>query len=88
MMMSIYLLNLLSCPCSSVPPRIFTTLLFQAYTYIRVMLLIVLYDGVMLGRMNWFTDEGVMTIRDDVAISIVHVGCNEIYIVRWERYEW
>ena len=41
-MMSIYLLNLLSCPCSSVPPRIFTTLLSQAYMYIRVMLLIVL----------------------------------------------
>ena len=62
----------LSCPCScsSVPTRIFTTLSFQAYTYIRVMLLIVLYDGVMLGQMNWFTDEGVTTIRDDDVVSL------------------
>ena len=43
------LLNLLSCPYPSVPPRIFTTLLFQAYImYSWVMLLIVLYEGVML----------------------------------------
>ena len=34
----------------SVPPRIFTTLLFQAKTYNWVMLLIVLYDGDMLVR--------------------------------------
>ena len=83
-----YLLNLMSCPYPSVFPRIITTLLFQAYTYNWVMLLIVSYDSVMLVRMNWFTDEGVTTIRDGVAISIVHVGCNEIYIVRWEQYEW
>ena len=89
MMMSISLLNLLSCPCPcpSVPPRIFTTLLFQAYTYIRVMLLIVLYDGVMLVRMNWYTGDRVTSIRDDVTISIV---CRTRWIMchPMGSYEW
>ena len=53
--MSTYLLNLLSCPYPSTPPRIITTLLFQAYTYSWVMLLIVLYDGAVLGWMTWYT---------------------------------
>ena len=72
--MSTYLLNLLSCPYPSTPPRIITTLLFQAYTYSWVMLLIVLYDGAVLVRMTWYTDDSVMT-----AISIV---CR----VRWIMY--
>ena len=42
-----YLLNLLSRLFQSVPPRINTTQLFQAYTYDWVMLLIVPYDGIM-----------------------------------------
>ena len=34
------------------------------------MLLIVLYDGVVLVQMTWYTDEdSVTTIRDDVMMS-------------------
>ena len=62
--LSTSLLNLLSCPCPSVPPRIITTLLFQVDTYSWMMLLIVLYDGVMLVQINWYTDDSVPTIRD------------------------
>jgi len=62
--LSTSLLNLLSCMCTSVPPRIITTLLFQVYTYSWVMLLIVSYDGVMLVQINWYTDNSVPTIRD------------------------
>ena len=53
--MSTDMLNLLSCrgPCQSIPPRIFTTLLFKAYTYNWVMLLIVLCEGVMFVLMTW-----------------------------------
>ena len=72
--MSTSFLNSLShpCPCPSVPPRIFTTLIFQVYTYDWVMLLIILsYDGVMLVWMTLYTDEDSVTnIRDDV-------GCEE-----------
>ena len=48
MMMSIYLLDLLSCLCPSpsVPLRIISTHLSQVYTYNCVMMLYVLYDGV------------------------------------------
>ena len=38
---------------------------------VLVMLLIVLYDSVMLVRMNWYTGDSVTTIRDDIAISII-----------------
>ena len=52
--------------------------------------MIVFYDSVMLVRMTWYTDDSVTTIRDDdvVSLSVLYVECNEIYIVRWERYEW
>ena len=74
---STYLLNLLACMCPSFPPRIITTVLFPAYTYDWVMLLIVLYDDVMSVRMTWYTDEdSVTTIRDDVE-SVLYVGCDE-----------
>ena len=33
------------------------------------------YDGVVLVGMNWYTDDSVPTIRDDVTISIV---CRDI----------
>ena len=65
-MVSIYLLNLLSCPCQSVPTRIITTHFFQAYTYNWVMILIVLYDGIMIEQS---TDDH--SIRDYVTNSIV-----------------
>ena len=60
-MMSTSLLNSLSrtCPCPSVPPTI------QAWTYNWVMLSIVLYDGVMLVGMTWYSDDSVTTVRDD-----------------------
>jgi len=45
--------------------------------YNWVMLLIDLYDEVMLVRMTWYTDDSVTAIHDDVAISIVHAGCDE-----------
>ena len=42
------------------------------------MLLIVVYDGVMLFRIPWYTDDSVTTIRDDVMpLAVVYVGCNE-----------
>ena len=73
-MMSTSLLNLMSCPCPSIPSKIFTTLLFQAYTYSMVILLIVLYDGVMLVRMTWYTDDSVTTIHDDVvSLSVLYM---------------
>ena len=78
--LSTSLLNLLSCPCVSVPPREITTLLFQVYTCNWVMLLIVLYGGVMLVRMTWhMNDNSVTTIRDDVmSLSRLYVGyCDE-----------
>ena len=54
-MVSIYLLNLLSCPFQSVPLRITTTQLFQTYTYDWVMLLIALYDCIIMvqGTEDW-----------------------------------
>jgi len=61
---------ILSCPCPSVPTRIITTLLFQAYTITWVILLIVLlYAGIMLVRINWYTGDSEIAIRDDIAIS-------------------
>ena len=49
----------------------------------------ILYDGVMFVRMTWYTDDSVTTIRDDVMLlSVLYVRCDEIYIVRWEQYEW
>ena len=48
--LSTSLLNLLSCPCQSVPTWIIITLFFEVYIYNWVMLLIVLYDGVILVR--------------------------------------
>ena len=71
MMMSISFFNLLSCPClcPSVPTRIISTLLFQAYTINWVILLIVLYDGIVLVRINWYTGDSEIAIRDDIAIS-------------------
>ena len=47
-MMSIYLLDLLSCPCPSVPLRIITTQLSQVYTYNWVVLLMFYM------MMSWF----------------------------------
>ena len=84
--LSTSLLNLLPCLCLSVPPRIITTLLFQVYTYNWVMLLIVLYDGGMLVQMAWYKDDSsVTTICDDVmSLSVLYVGCGEIYSVQWE----
>ena len=77
--MSTRILNLLSCPCPSVPPRIIATLLFQTYTYSRVMLVIVLYDSIIyLVQMTLYMDESVTTIRDDViSPSVLYVGCDE-----------
>ena len=68
-----------SCPCPSVPPRIIATLLFQTYTYSRVMLVIVLYDSIMyLVETTLYMDESVTTIRDDViSSSVLYVGCDE-----------
>ena len=40
----------------------------QVYTYNRVMLLIVIYAGVMLLQIAWYTDGSVTTICDDVMI--------------------
>ena len=62
---------MLSCLCPSVPIRIITTLLFQAYTINWVIMLMNLYDGVMLVLMTWYIDDNITTICDDVAISIV-----------------
>jgi len=78
--MSTSLLNLLSCPCPSVSPRIITTLLFQAYTYIWVMLLLVLYNGAVLVRMTGWTDDRVTSIRDNddvMSLSVLYARCNE-----------
>jgi len=71
--MSTYLLNLLSCPYPSTPPRIITALLFQAYTYSWMMLLIVLYDGAVLGWMTRYTYcmSGAMKIHLDSSIVVV-----------------
>ena len=54
------------------------------------MVLIVVYNGTVLVGMTWYTDDSVPTIRDDdvVSLSVLYVGCDEIYIVPWERYEW
>ena len=69
---------ILSCPCPSVPTRITTTLLFPAYTINWVILLIVLYDGIILVRMTWYTDGSVTTIHDDVMLlSVLYDGCDE-----------
>jgi len=79
MMVSIYLLNLLSCLCPSILLRKTTTLLFQAYTYDWMMLLIVLYDGIMMVQMIWYTDDSVTTIPFVVmSLSVLYyVGCDE-----------
>ena len=40
----------------------------------------VLYDGVMFIWMTWYTDDSVMTIRDDVmSLLVLHVRCDEKY---------
>jgi len=73
---------ILPCSCPSIPIRKITTLLFLAYTINWVILLIVLYDGIMLVGMTWYTDDSVNTISwwwYHVAISIV---CR----VRWTMY--
>ena len=62
---------IVSCLCPTVPTRIITTILFQAYLINWVILLIDVYDGIMLERMTLYTDNSVTTIRDDVDISIV-----------------
>ena len=65
--------NLCSCPCPSVPTRIITTLFSLPYTINWEILLIVLYDGIVLVRMNWYTGYSETTIRYNIAISIVCV---------------
>ena len=77
---------ILSCLCPFVSTRIITALFFQAFTINGVIMLIVLYDGIMLVRMTWYTDDSVTTIHDDIAISIV-CRCDELCIVRGEQYE-
>ena len=52
----------------SVPPRIVTTLLFQAYTIKWVIVLIVLYAGIMLLY-------SVTTIHV-MSLSVLYVGCD------------
>ena len=75
---STYLLDLLTGMCpSSIPPRIITTVLFPAYTYDWVMLLIVLYDDAMSVRMTWYTDESSITTICDNVESVLYVGCDE-----------
>ena len=61
--MSTYLMNVLSCPCLSGSPRIITTILFKAYTYNWVILLIVLFDGIMLVQITWYIDGSITTIH-------------------------
>ena len=78
--MPTYLMNLLSCPCLCPCPSVPQTI--QAWTYDWVMLLIVLYDGVMLVGMSWYTYNSVTTVRDDdVAFSIVCWVQWNIYIL-------
>ena len=49
----------------------------------------VLYDGVIFIWMTWYTDESGTTIRGDVmSLLVLYVGCDEIYIVQWERHKW
>ena len=69
--LSISLSNSLSFPCPSFLLQIIiTTILFQAYTYSWMMLLIVLYDDAVLVWMTWYSiyidASSVTTIRDDV----------------------
>ena len=74
--MSTYFLNLLSCPCPSVPPRIIITLLFRAYKY---------KDNAVDCFIWWchvgtdelvHTDDSVTTIHV-MSLSVLYVRCDE-----------
>ena len=80
-MMSIYLLDLLSCPCPSVPPpNNYYTIVPSIYVQLGDAA-DVLYDGFMLVQMNWCTGDSVTIHRPFVmlSLSVLYVGCHPMF---------